>query len=194
MRILGPIIRLQVQRSPLKVGFKPDRHYTPAPIVSTERLRLSPRGAVGIIDGEEIVDVHHRDHPQTRQESVEQGLSVGFTSHYAEMRERYGTHMTVGIAGESVIVDTPDRVRLGEIEGGLVILTRDGKERVRLTQVCVARPCKPFAGFAHGGKMVESEDMKATLQFLDDGTRGFLCVPAVTGQVEIEVGDVLAVM
>ncbi len=192
MRILGPIVRLQVQRSPLKVGFKPDRHYTPEPIVSVNRLRLTPWGCVGITPTEEILDVHHREHPQTRHDRPEKGLSMGFTGHYAEMRERFGGHMGVGVAGESVIVDTPGRMRLDDLKDGMVILDKAGEERVRFHKVFVAHPCKPFSGFALG-RIVEPEELKGTLQFLDDGTRGFRCVPEITEPVEIEVGHVLAI-
>ncbi|MBI4502520.1 MAG: hypothetical protein HY700_15340 [Gemmatimonadetes bacterium] len=193
-RILGPIIRLQVQRSRLKTGEKPNRRYDPAPIVSVDRLRVSPEGAVGTLDGREYVDVHHRAHPATRNDRPEKGLSVGFTGHYAEMQERYGNHMTVGCAGENIIVDLNRRIPLSEVEAGLVILAPDGRERVRLKQVCVARPCKPFSGFAHRQQTVEPETLKATLQFLDDGLRGFRCVPDVAGEIEIEVGDLVAVV
>ena len=194
MRILGPIIRLQVQRSPLKVGEKPNRRYDPAPIAVADRLRLSADGTVGLVNGGEIIDVHHKAHPQTRQDRPEKGLSFGFTGHYAELTNRYGEHMVVGCAGENVIVHTPRRVTLAEVESGVVILDPEGKERVRLAQIVVAHPCKPFSGFALGGRMVAPEVLKETLQFLDDGTRGFRCVPRVTGEVEIRIGDVLAVL
>jgi hypothetical protein len=110
------------------------------------------------------------------------------------MRERFGEHMIVGCAGESVIVETPRRIALDEVQGGLAILSPDGKERVRLARVCVAAPCKPFSGFAHREQVVEPETLKGTLQFLDQGTRGFRCVPEVSGAVEIAIGDVLAIL
>ena len=89
-RILGPIIRLQVQRSPLKTGEKPNRRYDPDPIVSVGRLRITPDGAYGLENGQEILDVHNRLHPQTRQEGPENALSFGFTGHYSEMQDRFG--------------------------------------------------------------------------------------------------------
>ena len=193
-RILGPIVRLQVQRSPLKVGEKPHRRYDPAPILEVERLRLSPEGTIGLVDGQEFMDVHHRSHPQTRQNRPEKGLSLGFTGHYREMQRRYGSHMTVGCAGENVIVDLPRRISLDEVLMGLAILGPDRTERVRLGQLCVAHPCKPFSGFALGGKLVEPEVLKETLQFMDEGMRGFRCVPDVTAPVEIEVGDLVVVL
>src|SRR4051812_32969477 len=105
MHILGAIVRLQVQRSPLKIGEKPNRHYDPAPIIATDRLRLNTDGTMGLLDGREILDVHHKAHPQTRQDRPEKGLSFGFTGHYAELKERYGEHMVMGCAGENMIVE-----------------------------------------------------------------------------------------
>jgi hypothetical protein len=193
-RVLGPIIRLQVQRSPLKTGEKPNRRYDPEPIVSVDRIRLTPDGAFGLENGQEIVDVHNRLHPQTRSDRPEKALSVGFTGHYTEMRDRFGEHMVLGCAGESVIVEANRRISLEEVLGGLVVLAPDGRERVRLAEVRVATPCKPFSGFAHRHQMVAPETIKTTLQFLDEGTRGFRCVPQVQQSVEIRVGDMLAIL
>src|ERR1041384_830435 len=194
MLILGPIIRLQVQRSRLKTGEKPNQHYDPAPIVVVDRLRLTPDGTGGLLDGEEIVDVHHRAHPDTRNTRPEKGLSVGFTGHYTQIRKRYGRHMKIGCAGENLIVRTRRRLSLPEVEGGLAILSPEGNERLRLTQIVVAHPCEPFSRFAHRQKKVKPETLKATLQFMDEGMRGFRCVPDVMDQAEIEVGDVVAVV
>ena len=191
--ILGPIVRLQVQRSPLKTGEKPHRRYDPEPIASVERLRLSPDGSVGLVNGRELLDVHHKSHPDTRNDRPEKGLSVGFTGHYSEMKQRYGPHMVPGCAGENILVDAPRRIALEEIAAGLIVLSPEGKERVRLGQLRAAHPCKPFSGFTHRYQTVEPETLKATLQFLDDGMRGFYSVPEVRGEAEIRVGDLVAV-
>jgi hypothetical protein len=147
-----------------------------------------------LVNGREILDVHHRSHPQTRNDRPEQGLSVGFTGHYSEMQQRYGPHMVPGCAGENILVDAPRRIELDEIAAGLVVLSPEGKERVRLGHVCVAHPCKPFSGFAHRQQMVEPETLKATLQFMDEGTRGFRCLPEATRQAEIRIGDLVAAL
>jgi hypothetical protein len=178
----------------LKTGEKPQRRYDPGPIASVERLRLSADGAVGLMDGQEILDVHHKGHPQTRNDRAEKALSVGFAGHYTEMQQRYGPHMVPGCAGENILVDARRRIGLDEVASGLVVLSPQGEERVRLAQVCVAHPCKPFSGFALRHQTVEPEILKATLQFMDEGTRGFRCVPDVVGQTEIRIGDLVAVV
>src|SRR5260370_73436 len=56
----------------------------------------------------------------------------------------------------------------------------------RLEVLQVAHPCRPFSGWALDGR-VESEMLKETLQFLDDGMRGFYCQGVGSGIVS--VGD-----
>src|SRR5256885_7832965 len=51
MRDVGEIVRLQIQRSSLKTGEKPNRRYDPTPLLTVERLPLTPRGALGPSDG-----------------------------------------------------------------------------------------------------------------------------------------------
>ena len=66
MQVIGTIVRLQVQESSLKVGSKP-RRYDPAPIRSVPALRVSSAGVVGLTkNGETIVDVHHGEHPSSK--------------------------------------------------------------------------------------------------------------------------------
>jgi len=62
-----PIVRLQVQRYPMKAGRAPLRYYEPAALVSVQRLLAGPSGVRGITaDGEKVLDVHHQNHPQCR--------------------------------------------------------------------------------------------------------------------------------
>ena len=83
---IGPIVRLQVQTASLKCGEKPHRWYDPAPILSVPALRLDSGGVTGVDgEGRDVSDVHHRDHPQSKFRS-ENGVSVGFSGHYARMR------------------------------------------------------------------------------------------------------------
>ena len=190
--VLGPIVRLQIQRSALKIGEKPQRRYDPGAILATDRLRVGPDGAVALVDGQEIVDVHHRGHPATRNHEGRNSLSVGFTSHYAAMRDRYGNHMTPGCAGENILVDVARRVTPEEARHGFVIHSEAGKRRLSLGRVSVAAPCRPFSGFAHQHEMVEPHVLKETLQFLDGGTRGYYCSVGDAGEAVIQVGDVVA--
>ena len=94
MRELGRIVRLQIQRSSLKTGEKPRRSYDPAPLLAVDRVALGPDGVLGEEPGGGawLVDVHHRAHPETKNEDGVHGVSLGFTSHYGLMRERFGAH------------------------------------------------------------------------------------------------------
>jgi len=49
MHNVGRIVRLQIQRSSLKTGKKPNRAYDPAPLLTVDRLALGPDGALGAL-------------------------------------------------------------------------------------------------------------------------------------------------
>lgn len=185
MRTIGTIARLQIQRSSLKRGEKPNRVYDPTPLLPVPRLTVTPDGVLGAsADGGWMVDVHHRGHPDTKNEDGLHGVSVGFTSHYAAMRDRFGDRIVVGCAGENVIVTADQMFTYEDLAGGVAIVSADGTERVRLKVLQVAHPCRPFTGWALGGR-VESEVLKENLQFLDGGTRGFYCVGEGVGTVAL---------
>ena len=187
MRKIGPIVRLQIQRSALKTGAKPDRRYSPAPLLTVERLRITRDGVLGQApDGSWVVDVHHAGHPDTRHDAGENGVSVGFSAHYDRMRARFGDRLTAGSAGENLIARTGDVLALDDIAPGLCVVAPDGTERVRLRVVKIARPCRPFTGWALGAP-VPPEEFKEHLQFLEGGMRGFYCVAESAG--DIRVGD-----
>jgi hypothetical protein len=191
MRAIGTITRLQIQRGSLKTGEKPTRRYDPGPLLAVPRLNITPDGALGARDGEWIVDVHHRAHPLTKNEDGLHGISLGFTSHYDAMRERFGSRIDVGCAGENIIATASKRLAYEELADGVAILSPDGTERVRLRVLQVAHPCRPFTGWALG-RTVEPDELKQHLQFLDEGMRGFYCVGEGTGTVAL--GDSIAVL
>ena len=191
MREIGTIVRLQIQRSTLKTGEKPNRIYDPAPLFPVRQLAITPDGALGRgSDHAWLVDVHHRAHPDTKNDDGQHGISVGFTGHYGEMRNHFGKHVTVGCAGENIIADCPTRITYADVQAGLRILSDDNQEVLRLTVLQVAHPCRPFTGWALGHQ-VEPEALKQHLQFLDDGMRGYYCVAESSGLVS--VGDRLVV-
>ncbi|HET7791101.1 MAG TPA: MOSC domain-containing protein [Gemmatimonadales bacterium] len=191
MREIGPVIRLQVQRTTLKTGEKPNRRYDPAPLQAVDRMAVSPDGVMGFQNGGWLVDVHHRAHPATKNEDGLHGVSFGFTHHYARMRERFGPRMVVGCAGENIIVETDRTLAWEDVRRGTAVLDRSGRELVRLEVLQPAHPCRPFTGWALGGR-VEAEVLKEHLQFLDDGTRGFYARGMGAG--EISVGDLLVAL
>lgn len=176
----------------MKTGEKPARRYDPAPLLSVDRLLIGPDGALGAApDGSWLVDVHHRAHPLTKNADCAHGVSLGFTSHYARMRDRFGDRITLGCAGENIIVETERRVAFEDLERGVALLSHDGREVARLDVLQVAHPCRPFSGWALGG-MVESAVLKETLQFLEEGTRGYYCQGLGTGILSL--GDGVAAL
>ena len=186
---LGRVVRLQVQRSRLKPGPARGRAYRPAPITGVDVLRVTADGAVGERGGEEILDVHSADHPESRHRAGRNGLSLMTTAGYERLRARYGPHLVDGIAGESVLVDAPV-VLDGGFEGrDLEVLTADGP--VRLTRVAICSPCVEFTRFCLGREPDTSVDdeVRAGLDALGGGARGLLAAAAAPGT--IRVGDVV---
>ena len=75
--VMLPVVRLQVQTDRIKVGAAPLRRYEPAVLESVPQVEISPSGVVGLgRHGERLLDVHHRDHPRTRDPRGRAGLSV----------------------------------------------------------------------------------------------------------------------
>jgi hypothetical protein len=194
--LLGPIVRLQIQRAGLKVGEKPYRVYDPAPLLTVEMLHASADGVVAVTAEGAVLDVHHRAHPASRNDGGINGISVGFTAHYDAMRSRYGPHMRVGCAGENVLLACQRRIGFDEAAAGFLVHSPDGRLTCRLGAVTVARPCREFSVFAHGGERVDPEALKATLQYLDGGMRGFYCAllpgEAVPDEITLAVGDLVS--
>ena len=187
---IGRIVRLQIQRSSLKVGEKPNRVYDPAPLLTVETLTLTPTGAEAHLpDGVVLFDVHNARHPNTRNNDNENALSVGFTHHYELMRRQFGEHVPFGCAGENLIVEANRRIELSDVANGLTIQTAGGA-LVLLVNVMVAAPCRPFTGYLLG-RQVDGDTLKASVQFLHDGLRGYYLRLGQPEPVTVAVGDVL---
>ena len=185
---LGRVVRLQIQRSKLKLGDKPNRYYDPAALLSVNELTLTTEGALARLpDGSMVIDIHHPSHPDTRNLERTNDLSVGFTAHYGAMRGQYGEHLVDGCAGENILVETAERLTLADIAGGLAIQRAGGGEPVQLRVVRHAPPCVEFSGYA--SRSHEPKVIKDTLQFLDAGLRGFYCALGNSAPVTINVGD-----
>ena len=174
MELIGRVIRLQVQRSRLKPGPATTRVYDPAPLAEVSELVITPRGVVG--DG--VLDVHHADHPDTRNVKLLNGVSVMTVSRYRVLRETYGEHLVDGIAGESLLLDTE---HLDDLSGRLVLETSDG--RIELDSMH-APPCVEFSRFVIGrGAGDVGPEVMATLDALDNGARGYYLRTTGTGIV-----------
>jgi hypothetical protein len=175
MRVIGEVVRLQAQIEPLKVGEAPRRRYEPEPITPVAALWLQPDGVEGETEmGERLLDVHNERHPHSRNRGGENGVSLGFTSHYALMRERFGPHLTDGIAGESILIETDAVFANGDLPGDLLLETPAG-ERAALTGVIVAAPCVEFSRWCLRFPEDARPDLTVTaaLQFLHQGLRGW---------------------
>jgi hypothetical protein len=181
--VLGTVVRLQVQRSRLKPGPRSTRVYDPAPLLEVPALELEPRGAVGLVDGQRIVDVHHADHPDSRHRGLN-GLSLLPRSHYDRLRARFGDHLLDGIAGESLLLETEHPWTVDDLVGELVLETADG-ELLTLGNPVVAAPCLEFTRFClrrEPGRV--DEQLTSALEQLDGGARGFYVTATGTGRVE----------
>lgn len=188
MRYIGTIVRLQVQESSLKVGMKP-RRYDPAPIRAVPALSVGSAGVVGLAeDWGTILDVHHRDHPASKNRGWESGISLGFTSHYREMRQRFGQHLADGIAGENILIEANRQFQVEELATGVVVEGTAARQ-LELRPVIVAAPCAESSRYALKFPDDARPDTTVTeaLRFLDAGMRGFYATYAGEPAV-VEVG------
>src|SRR5260370_25350372 len=127
MHQVGTIGRLEIQRASLKTGEKPNRVYDPAPILAVDRLAVSPDGVLGGgPEGGWLVDVHHRAHPSTKNEDGLHGVSVGFTSHYTLMRDRFGKRIAPGCAGAKILAEADRRRTPADLAAGCATIARAG--------------------------------------------------------------------
>jgi hypothetical protein len=190
LREIGTVARLQVQRSTLVVGEGAARHYDLTPLVSVPRASVSVRGIVGLLADETIVDVHHADRVDTLGDG-ENSVSLLFTPSYARMRERFGDHVFDGSAGENILIETSEPIAPRDLEHELIIRCGDSEVFARFESIVVAHPCVNFSRYAlrlpQAAKT--SAEMKATLQFLDQGTRGFYATAAHASELTLSLGD-----
>ena len=104
----------------------------------------------------------------------ENGISLGFTTHYLAMRQRFGQHLCDGIAGENILIEVDRQFPLEDLAGGVVVEGASGR-RLELRPVIVAAPCVEFARYALRFPDDNRPDATVTeaLRFLDAGLRGF---------------------
>jgi len=178
--VIGTVIRLQVQRSRLKPGERGARVYDPSPLLEVSALDIGARGVTG--DGQ--LDVHHADHPDSRNRRLVNGLSLLPRAHYDRLRQRYGPHLADGVAGESVLLDTPGPWT--EPPGDLELETTDGW--LLLTGVQPAPPCVEFSRFCLDDLQAPVEQVQAALADLDGGVRGFYAQTTGSGRVVVGAG------
>jgi hypothetical protein len=183
----GRLARLQVQRGPLKLGPKGARRYDPAGIVQVDELTVDRDGVVGRAAAGEVLDVHHVAHPQSRNSRGRNAVSIGTTADYAQMRAQFGAHVSDGIAGENLLVETDQPI--GTLAGltALCVESVDGSE-LMLTELGIAAPCVEFTRLCLGRDDTETDDeVLAAMPALEGGRRGWYAV-AVGGPVRLRAG------
>jgi hypothetical protein len=187
------IVRLQVQTDPMKVGRAPLRRYEPAVIESVPRIEVSPSGVVGLAERSgSVLDVHHVDHPRSRDRRGNAGVSVLGTGDYARLRARYGDHLAEGVAGETILVDAPEGLAGRSMPDRITVQTATGA--IGLSQVRVADPCVEFSRYCLGQQPSASVDdaVRQALVDLDDGARGYRAVADGSGVIalgdEVDIG------
>jgi hypothetical protein len=180
---VGEIVRLQIQRVPIKVK---GTAYLPQEIVPVERASVDAWGMVGWQDGAWIVDAHNRAHP-SRRGGGRRPLSIGFTGHYEAMAQRFGA-APLGIAGENIIVDGPP-LWLTDLREGLIVELAEGE--LLLERPRVAAPCAEFTSFMLGlDEVAPVSDIEDALAALQDGRRGFIvAADHAATPVELALGD-----
>jgi hypothetical protein len=184
---LGRVVGLQIQRSSLKVGPRGDRYFDPAPLLPVETLYVTHDGAAADALGTQL-DVHNALHPESKNVGGKNDVSIGFTSHYAIMRARFGERLRDGVAGENILVACERPITLDDLAGGILIEGDDGR-RLELGRVLVAHPCVEFSRFALNDPAAPAALVSETLKFLDGGVRGFYAGAELSEPARVEIGD-----
>ena len=185
MTVLGTVVRLQVQRSRLKPGLRGARVYDPAALLEVTALDVGPRGVVGVTTTGPVLDVHHADHPDSRNVRLVNGLSLLTRGHYDRLRQAYGPHLVDGVAGESLLLDAVRPWSARDLQGALELETEDGW--LLLGEVVPAPPCVEFSRFCLDDLTADAggEPVQTALEQLDRGARGFYASTSGTGRVRL---------
>lgn len=179
---IGEVALLQIHGDLLVAGDS----FDPGPLVEVDAMSIDSDGVLGWTGEVWAVDVHHRAWPGR---SGRRPVSLGFTSHYDEMRNRF-RQIPLGAAGENIVVTATDPVPLGHLGAAIAIRGQDGREAI-LVNPFVARPCRQFTSYMLGlPYKAAAEDIAEELAFLDGGTRGFIFgVDELVAPVTVKVGD-----
>ncbi len=191
-RELGYVKLVQLQPSGLIIETPSGYFYDASRRVEVDRLIINSLGIEATrANGEHVLDIHHIDHPDKAYDDDDL-VSIGFTSHYEAMRERFGEHMVDGSAGENIIIEYDQEVWLDDLGQQIAIENKDTGRRLLLDALSFAAPCDEFSHFVANSQYerLPAADLKATLQFLNNGRRGFLL--ALSGGQEtatVQAGD-----
>lgn len=178
MHQLGRVKLTQIQPNGLIIETPSGNYYNASRRLVVNRLRITPLGIEATTpDGEQVLDIHHINHPDKAYDNDDL-VCIGFTSHYAAMRSRFGEHMVDGIAGENIIIDCEQEIWPEDLGQQIAIENSDTGALTSLNMVSFAAPCDEFSHFAANSQdaRLPADELKATLQFLGNGRRGYLLV------------------
>ncbi|MGB7115651.1 MAG: hypothetical protein WBD56_05870 [Anaerolineales bacterium] len=178
IRELGIVKLVQVQPSGLIIETPSGSFYDASRRVEVESLCITSRGIEATTpEGEHVLDIHHIDHPDKAYDNNDL-VCIGFTSHYEGMRTRFGDHMVDGTAGENIIIEYEQEVWPEDLGQQITFENTNTGHRALLDVVSFAPPCEEFSRFAANSQheRLPAEKLKATLQFLGNGRRGYLLV------------------
>lgn len=178
IRELGKVKLVQVQPSGLIVETPSGDFYDATRRVEVEKLVITPLGIEATTSsGAYVLDIHHIKHPDKAYENDDL-ISIGFTSHYEAMRQRFGEHMVDGAAGENIIIEYDLEVWMNDLGQQIVIENAETGQKTLLDVLRFAAPCEEFSHFAANSqdKKLPAAELKNTLQFLNNGRRGFLLI------------------
>jgi len=175
IRELGKVKLLQVQPSGMVIDTPTGAFYDVARRVEVDSLIITPLGIeADLADGEHVLDIHHIHHPDKAY--TDDLVSIGFTSHYAAMRERFGEHMQDGTAGENIIIESDREIWLDDLGQQVGFENAQTGQQTLLDILRIATPCNELSHFAANSQhqRLPANELKSTLQFLNNGRRGFL--------------------
>jgi hypothetical protein len=188
MQKIGTVKFVQVQRESLKTTDGETRIFYTEPLQRVEKLRFTPQGIVGLsAQGEEIVDVHNESHARSRYRG-DNKISFGFLQNYERMRQRFGQHLKDGNAAESIVIDAD--IDISKLDLSRRFFIQHGDTVIELKAVIPAPPCNEFSTYCLIVPQC-AEDIKAALQFLNNGTRGYYADLAIAGEYVVQAGDTL---
>jgi hypothetical protein len=178
LNLLGYVKLTQLQPTGLIINTPSGEFYDPSRRMVVDSLQISPLGIEAITpDGEHVLDIHHIDHPDKKYDNDDL-VCIGFSSHYAAMRARFGEHMVDGVAGENIIIQAEKEIWPEELGQRIGFESSETGDITFLDVVKFAAPCEEFSHFAAQSqhKRLPAAELKATLQFLGNGRRGYLLV------------------
>ena len=176
VRELGIVKLVQVQPSGLIIETPSGYLYDVSRRVEVENILVTSLGIEAItVKGEHVLDIHHINHPDKAYDNDDL-VCVGFTSHYEAMRERFGQHMVDGSAGENIIIENHQEIWMDDLGTNIAIESAETGRRIYFDVVRFAAPCEEFSHFVADSQSerLPSKKLKETLQFLNNGRRGFL--------------------